>query len=651
VTTHPLSPSRLVYGFSNAADPRVSPSGTRIAHVIAETSQETHQTTSHLWVRNIDGANPCQLTWTGRRNGLPRWSPDGRSLTFVSDRTDPNAIFVLSMEGGEPRQVLAHPTTITDLAWSPDGASIAFTAPFDPINPAAAKPAEGEAPAVRVTSRLDYKQDNRGYLGDARTQVFVADVATGEHRMVTGTPVDHNFPAWSPDGALIAVQVPNRNGMCSQLALVPARGGEVRVFGPELGVVATWAWSPDGRTIALTGDTEQTWQTDFFLLDVASGSIRRITTDLECLPVAGFPTIEPPSQPVWLDDHRLLFHAVRSGASGLYTIDLQTGAVEQVEGAQSLRSGLSTDSAHRYVVQGLASLDSVGEIHVFDRQDGTARVITRQSAPVFESTPPARWERFDVQRDGLTIEAWLLTPPGFDPAKKYPVVLDVHGGPNGFYGYGFNNVQQLLATNGFALLFCNPRGSSSYGRDFTLRVAKDWGGEDYRDLLAVVDAALGRPYLDPERVGIYGYSYGGYITAWAISQSNRFKAAVCGAPCFDLESMFGTSDISHHFGVLQWGGAPHEDREWYATHSPSQFAHNTRTPTLIIHGEADERCPIGQGEQMFVTLKKAGCEVEFARYPGGSHLLQRVGPPEHRADVLTRTLAWFKTHLGEPMPA
>ena len=166
--------------------------------------------------------------------------------------------------------------------------------------------------------------------------------------------------------------------------------------------------------------------------------------------------------------------------------------------------------------------------------------------------------------------------------------------------------------------------------------------------MAVVDAVLQRPYADPERTGIYGYSYGGYMTSWTISQTQRFKAAVCGAPCFDLESMFGTSDIGSTFGIEQWGGTPAAEREWYAAHSPSTYAHQTRTPTLIVHGEADERCPIGQSEQMFTTLKRAGCEVEFVRYPGGSHLFLRGGPSEHREDYYTRVLAWFKSHLGEP---
>jgi dipeptidyl aminopeptidase/acylaminoacyl peptidase len=195
------------------------------------------------------------------------------------------------------------------------------------------------------------------------------------------------------------------------------------------------------------------------------------------------------------------------------------------------------------------------------------------------------------------------------------------------------------------VVYANPRGSSSYGRDFATAVYGDWGGEDYLDLMAVMDAVLERPYCDADRQGVRGYSYGGYMTAWIIGQTDRFRAAVCGAPCFDLESFWGTSDIGARFGHRQFGGPAHDVPEWYEQHSPSSHAHRATTPTLIIHGEADERCPIGQGEQMFVALKQAGVEVEFARYPGGSHLFFATGPPEQRLDALQRTLAWFDRYL------
>ncbi|GAB4323795.1 MAG: S9 family peptidase [Dehalococcoidia bacterium] len=644
----PLSPETLVYGFTMAADPQVSPDGGRIVYSLASVDGETKQGRSDIWLCGIDGANARQLTHGGRQNGGARWSPNGTQVAFVSDRVETSGLFVLPMEGGEARELTRHPNRIIDPAWSPDGTQIAYAVEVDPQAPGAREPNPDEPPPVRVTSRIDYKQDGRGYLGDKRYQVFVVDVATGERRQLTQDPVDHAFPAWAPDSQWLAVQVLTDNGMHSKLGLVPVTGGVARTIelSPE-GTISTWAWSPDGGRIVFTGDTEITWQTDFFVYDVSTGQTRRVTTDLPCLPIGGLPGVQAPAQPVWVDDRRVLFHAVRAGASSLYIIDIDDGTLEELERAEALRAGMSVDRGHRYIVMGHMSLDAVGEIAVHDRETGETAVVTEYCRPTLAEHPPAQWERFDVTRDGFTTEAWLLKPPDFDATKRYPVVLDVHGGPNGYYGYGFTPMQQCLATNGFLVVYANPRGSGSYGRHFTLQVIEDWGGEDYLDLMAVVDRVLERPYADGDRVGIWGYSYGGYMTAWAIGQTDRFRAAVCGAPCFDLESMWGTSDISHVFGEVQWGGPPHASREWYATHSPSEFAHRAKTPTLIIHGEADERCPIGQGEQMFVALKKAGCEVEFARYPGGSHSFIRLGPPAHREDVLRRALAWFQRHLGQ----
>jgi dipeptidyl aminopeptidase/acylaminoacyl peptidase len=372
-----------------------------------------------------------------------------------------------------------------------------------------------------------------------------------------------------------------------------------------------------------------------------------LTDDLQVLPAGGMPG-GPLSRPIWLDDHEVLFNATRAGASGLYTFNVASRGVEPVYTWQATLAGLSIDSQRRYAVQTYSSLDTTGELSLFDLQSGEARVITDYNAKFFEEHPTARWERFDVQRGKYTIEAWLLKPADFDPAKKYPVVLDIHGGPNGNFGYNFMTRPEILATNGFLVVYSNPRGSSSYGREFTMQVVRDWGNEDYQDLMAVVDKALELPYADPNRVGIHGYSYGGYMTSWIIGQTERFEACVCGAPCFDLESFFGTSDIGTRFGERQFGGPPHVEKEWYAAHSPSNFAHRATTPTLIIHGEEDHRCPIGQGEQMFVALSKANVEVEFVRYPGGAHGFPRMGPPAHREDVLTRILGWFKDHLGDP---
>jgi dipeptidyl aminopeptidase/acylaminoacyl peptidase len=647
----PLTPERLVYVLAACVDPQISPDGRSVLYGIGRADERTGRSTTQLWLCGRDGGGKRRLTWHGERDAGGRWSPDGSRIAFVSDRLgqDVHGLFVMPADGGEAREVTRSRTPIDGLAWSPDGRSLAYTAPPEPEAIDATPP---KSPPVRVTRRIDYKQDNRengGYVGDARAQVWLVEVEGGERRMLTRGASDHHFPQWSPDGRHLAVAVPNRNGMHSQLGLVDAESGDIELIRPELGVVGCWSWSPSGDRVFLAAEPERTWQLDLFVYDVADRRLRRLTDDLPILPDAGYPTLSPPSQPVWLDDRRVLLHALREGASGLYLVDADTGAVETLHRWSGVNVGLGVDRERRFAVQAHGRFQGPTEVAVTDLASGTAAVVTAVNRAALAESPPARWERALVRRHPFEIEAWLFLPPDFDPSRRYPVVLDVHGGPNNFHGHRFGAVQQCLATNGFLVVAPNPRGSSTYGRNFTQQVIGDWGGEDFLDLMAVLDAVLERPEADGERVGIYGFSYGGFMTAWAIGQTDRFRAAVCGAPVFDFASFYGTSDIGHVFGPMQWGRRPSDDPAWCAAHSPASVAHRTRTPTLILHGEADQRCPIGQGEQMFVALLDAGCEVEFVRYPGASHLFQAGGPPEHRRDFLERTLGWFKTHLGEPV--
>lgn len=646
----PLTPEALVYDLKTASDPQIVPDASAIVFTLSQANPETKKTEQQLWLCDLDGGNRRQLTHGGRSNASPRWSPDGKRIAFVSDRVDDErkgarGIYVLDLaDGGDAREVTRHAQGINGLAWSPDGTKLAYVTRYDPDNPDEEPEEKDAALPVRVTRRIDYKQDGIGYIGNARSQIFIVDVASGQRRKLTGETCDHAGPQWSPDGGKIAALLPNRNGMNSQLAIIDVASGAQSEVGPETGMVSSWAWSPNGDRIVFTGDTKQTWQTDFFVHEMASDSTRRITEDLEVLPGNGRAG-EGSSQPVWLDDDDVLFVAVHHGASGLYQIDLSVGEVNELNSGPRGSGGLSVDADQRYVVQAHGSLETTGELAVYDRQSDSYTVITDFNSTFFSEHPAAEWERFEIERAGYTIESWLLKPPGFDENQKYPLVLTIHGGPNGAYGYAYDPVHQLFAASGYLVAFSNPRGSSTYGREFTLQVAQDWGGEDYQDLMAVVDHVLERPYADAERTAAEGYSYGGYMTSWILGQTQRFQAVICGAPCFDLESMYGTSDISHTFGELQWGGPPHEDPAYYREHSPATYAHNATTPTLIIHGEADERCPIGQGEQMFVALLKAGCEVEFARYPGGFHSFRRNGPPAHRQDMLTRMQAWLDDHL------
>lgn len=638
----PLDPDTLAYGLALASDPQIHPDGFQLIYALSTVDNSTRRPSSRLWSCAIDGSQARPVTSADQSVDCGRWSPDGTRIAYAA--AGEHGARLLVLDPGQPeavREIAHHAQHIGELAWSPDGRYLAYTTLFDPDNPDEQPDPPNAAPKVRVTRRLDYKEDGRGYLGDRRKQVFLADVQGTGSRRLTHDPVDHDGPQWSPDGTSIAMRVHRRDRAGMQLVLLTVETGEHQQIGPGDGTVEAWSWSPSGNQIFFAADPERTLQADYFIYSRTDNEVRRLTSDL---------TSSDPSAPAWLDPDHVLVHAMQGGASRLEVVEVDSGEVHVSASYQSRNAGLSVDRNARYVAQSQSTPTSIGEIVVQDRDLGIENTVTRHNAALLSERPPADWETFQVRRGDFTIDAWLLKPADFDPTRRYPVVLDIHGGPSANYGYGFLAHQQCLASNGFLVLYANPRGSTSYGRRFAAQVIRDWGGGDYEDHLAVLDTLLERPYADAARTGIFGISYGGYLTSWAIGHTDRFAAAVCGEPIFDLESDYGTSDVAFNGLEHHGGGPPHLESEWYAAHSPSTFAHRTRTPTLIFHGEADNRCPIGQSEQMFVALRKADCEVEFVRYPGGSHMFFAQGLPEHRADFLARTVAWFEEHLGGPTP-
>jgi dipeptidyl aminopeptidase/acylaminoacyl peptidase len=593
------------------------------------------------------GDDARQLTSTGRTNSGQVWSPDGSAIAYISrrDGDKPYVIYVLPVDGGEPREVARHASSPHTLAWKPDGTALAYTVLVDPDNPEETPADPDAAPKVRAFRRLDYKQDNRGLLYDTRLQVMVVDVDGGTPRQLTSNPVDHTDPQWSPDGSTIAAKVLNRNGMHQQLGLIDVASADVTLVGTEDWNLGTWRWSEDGSFILFDGDDSPSAQNDYFRYDVRPGTLTRLTDDLAFSPETGYPTLGNPAQPVWLDSTTALVHGIQAGASGLWTIDAFTGEINEVARFEAINSGLSVDAERTLVVQSHATPLVTGEVATFDLRSGKTSVVTNLNGDLFAETPVGTVEKASIERGGEEIDFWITFPPGFDDTSTYPVVLDIHGGPHGSFGYGFDKIAAILANSGFIVVSPNPRGSGTYGRPFAHLVRGDWGYGDWEDVQAALDSVLERPYADADRTAIMGYSYGGFMTSWAIGRTNRFKAAVCGAPVFDLESFYGTSDIGHVWGAYQWGGELPDHREWMLEHSPSTHIHNATTPTLIVHGEQDHRCPIGQGEQLFVALSRQGVETEFVRYPGGAHLMFHSGPNEHKADYYQRVVDWFTARV------
>ena len=636
----PLTPALLVTGLVFAKEVRISPNGERILFALEEVVGTRRIT--QVWSCRRDGSDRrCLTPELGCTFGA-RWSPDGERIALVARSEQGWSVGVVSAEAAttETRWLVHHDRDISDLTWAPNGSGLAYCTDSAGDEELATAPSDTYRSTVRVTRRIDYKEDGRDYLGDRRSRVFVINMTGRVTRNIGDGRFDHRHPIWSPDGRHLVVQVVYPATGTGSLLLHELSTGEATPITPAEGVAESCAWAPDSRRLVYACDLTRSRHPDYFVYDASNGQTQQVSRDLPCTTAAALGDQAPP---VWLDDRSVLINSVHAGASELQVLDVDSGQMTPTWRGDSRNAGLSVDTRRRYAVTGHESLTSAGEIAVFDPQENSHQVITHHNSGILRDQQ-VKCEIFSVQVDGFTIEAWVLLPPDFAATQRYPVILDVHGGPNSNYGYGFRVHQQYWTNHGFVVVYANPRGSTSYGGCFANAVVRDWGGGDFRDVMAALDRVLERPYADPDRVGIFGYSYGGYMTAWSISHTDRFQAAVCGAPIFNLTSDFGTSDVAYqgleHFA----GGAPNDEKEWYLAHSPSTFAHQT-TPTLIVHGESDHRCPIGEGEEMFTALKKCGCATEFARYPGASHMFFENGDADQRIDFLTRTLGWFQQGL------
>ena len=635
-----LSPEQLTLDVRTVGSPQISADGKHIVYTLGYVDAETRQAKSDLWLIQSDGADNRQLTFQEERVSAPVWSPDGTTIAFVATQGSVHSIRLLSMSGGESRVLVEHGTPPMGLAWKPGGSAIAYTLRVDAANELA--PA-----AVRVTRRLDYKQDGKGYLSNARDQLFVVDVASGEREQLSSIAKDHAFPQWSPDGNRIAVTVSDANGFHSVINLIPVGGGEPEVIGWDEGEIGMYSWSPDGSQILFTGTPTISPQHEFWRYVIADKAVIASTTGLDFAPESGYPTASVPSWPVWIDDDKVIVNAGFQGMTSLFGLDVTDGVDVQITIWEATHSGLSVDANHTTIVQVASAPEYPSRLVKVDLHSHDVTTLLDPNAELLPVESLASVELVTVPCGDDRIDAWVYLPPDLDLEKRYPVVLDIHGGPHNRHGFIWNASAHLLAAEGMIVIAPNPRGSSSYGKEWAEAVWGDWGGEDWQDILAVLDYVLDRDYADAHRCGIFGYSYGGYMASWAIGQTDRFKAAVVGAPVFNFYSFAGTSDIGHNWTESQWGGNVLDPAQTAAIieRSPSTHIHNASTPTLILQGEADDRCPVGQGEELFVALAKRGVETEFVRYPGCSHLMRGSGPVDYRIDFNERVIEWFKRFL------
>lgn len=655
-------------------DPRMHPEGTAILFSKRHIDKEKNKYIGNLFSVDLDG----KITqWTQGEGGAGsgRWSPNGDRIAFVSGREGKQPqIFVIPTNGGEASKLTSLPEgSIGEIKWSPDGRTIAFTfrATHENWTQSAAKKREetGASLPARTIDTAWYRLDGDGYFDNERYAIYVVDTATGETRkLYDACPAGMYSFDWSPDSkelAVIRAVVKNlfADPPNDQIFRVAVDNGQAWMLeGLPKGEKTNVKWSPDGKMLAYLGDDSESdpWNvhnTKLFVVAADGGAPKCLSREDDyCLSVMGlsdtrdsysFALLE------WSPDSKAIYVSVGwHGETQLGFVQIDKARVELLtQGRHTVLAGdLSRDGEKIACLYGDAThLEEVAIIDL-DQVDHAPRVLTAVNKALTDEIAVVEPEEIWLESEGgIKVQAWVIKPVGYLEPKRYPAVLEIHGGPHAQYGWAFFHEFQLLAASGYVVVYSNPRGSKGYGEEFCKAIRGNWGGPDWEDLQAVLRWMQHQPYIHPGLIGIMGGSYGGYMTNWAVGHSDAFKAAITDRCVSNLVSMGGNSDFPINKDGY-WEGSPWGNLDAITTlwkQSPIAYFDKVETPMLIIHSEGDLRCNVEQAEQVFSALQVRGIESRFVRYPATtSHGLSRGGPPDLRLHRLGEIVAWWEKHLG-----
>ena len=649
---HPIRLDDLTR-FRNVGDPQISPDGKWVAYVVGTTDAKEDKSNSHIWMVNMDGSNDRQITFSTESEGSPRFSPDGKYLSFTSGRPGKargNQVWLLDRNGGEAMQLTEIKGRLQGHEWSPDSKRLALlVGDPDPEVDAAPSPQPGATPRVPkpiVIDRYRYKQDGAGYLLSGRhTYIYLYDIATKKLERLTKSKWDESGPVWSPDGTRIAFMSnhgddPDRDPTARLYVADATPGATEKQLTPDT-VRANRGrveWSPDSKWIAYTETDERqygAYSMDHLSLVAADGSSAPVrfkaSEDLD----------RGVSSPRFSADGKSILFLVTDDRS-VYPMkaSVSGGAAQRLLNPPVVIQNWNFGAGKSLVITG--SDTKPGEIHVWDGNN--LRPLTHQNDALMAELELGTTEEVSFKsKDGTTVNGLLTYPVGYVKGTKVPLLLRIHGGPNGQDQHSLSSERQVFAANGYAVLAVNYRGSSGRGQKFSRAIFADWGNYEVQDLLAGVDHVIKMGVADPDRLGVGGWSYGGILTDYLIATDNRFKAATSGAGTAFTVAFYGTDQyiIQYDYEI----GPPWNPKAWetYVKISyPFLHADRIQTPTLFLGGERDFNVPVQGSQQMYQALRSLGIDTQLIIYPNENHGIQR---PSYQRDRWERYLAWYDKYI------
>lgn len=645
--------------------PQISPDGSHVVYAQQWVKREGEKKLSNLWVIATDGGQPRQFTRGEHRDSNPQWSPDGQTIAFLSDREDEkqSQIYLLPFAGGEARKLTDLKGSIGSFSWSPDGETLLLS--FRTKDAEELEREEDETKkklgiVARRITRADFRMDGAGYLPQERWHVWTVDVARGEATQITSGEYDEQSPCWSPDGKKIAFisnrsEKPDLTPELDDVFVMALQGGKAQRLPTNEGGKMALRFSPGGAWLSYVGKegTGNWWRHNQLWVVNVDGSLqaRSLTGDNPAIHVSnstiGDVADRPLTSPIWTPaGDSIYFQASWHGNTGLKCVDLH-GRVHDVLDDDGVFSNVSLSDDGQTLAYLWGRFDDPGQIWCSDGDGRVQQRLTSVNRDWLDGLDLGEVQDAWIKGpDDNALQGWILTPPGFDPAQQYPSILEIHGGPWLQYGRIFMHEFYVLAAQGYVVHFCNPRGGLGYGETHSKAIQQTWGDRDYADVIAWTDHVASQPYIDPQRMGVAGGSYGGFMTLWIIGHTQRFAAAVAQRVVSNAISFWGSSDVGLLFEDPWAGGcAPWEALDQYWRQSPMSSIGNVSTPTLLIHSEQDMRCHPEQGIQAFLALRRKGVETELILFPEESHGLSRAGRTDRRVARLDHMVRWFQTHL------